>query len=438
MTWLLKLFFVLQCRSDSSCLLSSNYCTFQFNNALLQFHVYRPKAQRFEQFSLSSNGTLCLQKCSDIDEDQSQLNCIQRKSLGCTDNECCSNANYGSLYTWDDGKKACKCSEQECQCSSEQCCQDQLGQFYHYVYRECMRCESIGVGYSWDGKNCQCKNNANCFCKTELCCLALGKHFINGQCDDCVSAYGSGFQWAIDSDILIGSCICPSQSTCTCATQFCCGQNNNNLNIYHNGECTQCSTFYSPEESVYSDLSFDDQLQYCLCDKGYIGALTKSTNQCQKCPETTDDDQTTCLTCQQAYGTNYIWDQNKQACICPSSSVCVCKTSKCCMSKGQILIHGVCQHCDRYYGLGAIPSIGQTCICDYKSGYIQAQGLINLLENEGDKCIQCTEVPLPTVQNQQATQDPFIKIRFVFATFLKNMWGLQPIKTANVQNVQNF
>ncbi|CAL6047781.1 Hypothetical_protein [Hexamita inflata] len=313
---------------------------------------------------MSSNGTLCVQNCSDINENEVDGVCSTMKAL--RDTPDCS-ATYGPGFEYDNNEGTCYCpSGVSCKCKAKECC----------------NLENVGMGYSWDNvlKTCECPSGSVCYCTSEYCCQKQNLHYINARCDTCEVALGTGYTWSTS----LKSCECPSQSTCACKTQLCCALTQK---FIKNGQCTSCDSIYKPISNPF--LTDDFSFIYCGCniDQKQYGSLQNTIDTCIQCSELMNDDENSCLTCEQGFGPGYVWDSSLETCQCPSGVTCECKTALCCFrSQGTHFVNGKCQTCKDQHSDGAIldQDTGK-CICDSSKQYY------GTLTNPTDKCQQCAE-----------------------------------------------
>ncbi|CAL6028603.1 Hypothetical_protein [Hexamita inflata] len=312
---------------------------------------------------LSADGSKCVKNCTEINEQLLNGVCsnIIRKSVSCFDSDCC-NTHYASFSVWNSDLKKCVCPVQDCPCIGWQCC----GQF--------------GIGYVWDESVCKCPDDAECYCTSKQCCEAKGKYFINSKCDSCENAWGTGYIWSESANI----CICPTRQACTCTTQLCCARDK--LQIFQDGKCVNCLTIYglTTNQTV---LTNESQFGYCACnnDDQQYGQLTTASDKCTQCPELLNNKLNGCVSCQETFGPDYIWNKKQKQCICSKGKQCACKSESCC-SYGTHFIQGKCQTCPAAYGQGAIFDfeIGQ-CKCDASTQHI------GQLSQNRDKCTKCPE-----------------------------------------------
>ncbi|CAL6054639.1 Hypothetical_protein [Hexamita inflata] len=314
---------------------------------------------------LSSNGTLCVKNCSELDEIEVNGTCSVKLLFQKTYAEDCI-GDYGPGFNWDVTNQRCYCPiGVSCECKTKKCCNTSF----------------TGVGYHWDGITCSCPAGKDCFCTSEFCCQKQNLHYINGKCDTCENALGTGYEWRDQGRRGI-VCMCPSN--CTCQTQLCCAQFSM---AFKNGQCIVCNSLYTPISNPF--LTKDSKFTYCGCDSNQqeYGSLQKASDTCTKCPELLNENKDGCLTCEAGFGSGYVWDNSQQTCVCPKQTICECKTALCCLKTlGTNYIEGKCQTCQQQYSTGAIiDQATGTCVCDNTNQYY------GVLDIPSSKCHKCAE-----------------------------------------------
>ncbi|CAL6068669.1 Cysteine-rich_membrane protein 2 [Hexamita inflata] len=236
--------------------------------------------------------------------------------------------------------------------------------------------ETFGIGFKLIGDECTCQTE--CYCGTEKCCQSKGKHFINNQCDDCPTAFGTGYTWNDQKK----TCTCSGE--CVCTSQLCCAASGL---IFLDGKCAKCSIIYNTESVIKMD-----GFNKCQCDPNYQdGQLVKATDICAF--TICEIETPTCRSCGQ-FGTGYIWDSNKMKCVCPNGVKCSCTSKNCCAAKfGIQYIVDKCSTCELFFGEGAIWDVNSKdksqdeCVCDSSKKYIGG-----LVSKYSDPCKKCDEV----------------------------------------------
>ncbi|CAL5995461.1 Hypothetical_protein [Hexamita inflata] len=334
-------------------------------------------AQCLCPYFLSSNSTVCVKQCSEINEFQLNTSCVKIQSKNsCQDNACCSDPSYGTGFIFVDNH--CECSVSYCPCKTDQCCQETQGTQYHLMNGYCKNCSAeFGFGSEWDGQKCVC-NKQECYCTSEACCQVNGMHYINGKCDSCESALGTGFAWSGSS------CSCQS-GTCTCKTQYCCTQTVSK-SVFVNGVCKTCKELFNADNSI----AFFDGTPFCLCNSvNQLGNIVFSTEtQCTTCENLRDPNSQKCLTCTEGYGIGSAWNAGEKRCVC--SGACQCQSQQCCKDSNTDIdiqyqqIVSQCASCDSIFGNGAkVDRYSHQCFC--------GTGYIGKLEKLQDKCSKCPE-----------------------------------------------
>ncbi|CAL6042961.1 Hypothetical_protein [Hexamita inflata] len=388
-------------------------------------------------FFQSSNGTLCVKNCSEINEIEVNGACSSIKSKNNID---CSLFGIGFVS---DGAECTCLSDSDCFCTSEECCQ-KSGLHYFGPELSCNSCENIyGTGYVWQPsgeKFCKCPKNTQCTCKSQFCCPNENKVLIKGECQQCTAgtfivntdmqiaycgcsnekneygsiqklsdtctqcpellnkdkngcvtceqAYGTGY-------VMIGnSCKCPSGVLCECKTDQCCQKLGLKL---INGVCKSCNDIYQISNAVF------DENRNCKCDNLhlYAGTLNQLGDTCSLCSEYANSQGTACQTCENNYGTGYFWNTDNYQCWRQQgNNEDTCTSNSCCVEEwDKVFVSQRCQSCSEAYGLGAILNLTlQSCVCDSKNNYYGldqvssvcqfCEGIVNKLTQTCTLCLQ--------------------------------------------------
>ncbi|CAL6073186.1 Growth_factor receptor cysteine-rich domain superfamily [Hexamita inflata] len=249
--------------------------------------------------------------------------------------------------------------------------------------------ETFGISFELNAQNeCACPENTDCYCRTDKCCQSKGKHLINNQCDDCLTAFGTGYSWNDQKN----TCTC--STGCICTTQLCCSANGL---IFIDGKCAKCQDIFYNTGSIIEVEGFSK----CRCDPNFQEKdkdISKPTDKCinEYC------DSPNCKKCAD-FGTGFIWDANIYKCVC-SQAPCICKTQECCNDQFQNdYINGECSTCEAYFGEGAIQSginkdtKQMECSCDKDLKYY---GSLVSKQHKCEKCQVRTMFGCATCENE--------------------------------------
>ncbi|CAL6103438.1 Hypothetical_protein [Hexamita inflata] len=222
---------------------------------------------------------------------------------------------FGTGYVYKYGE--CKCEDkQQCKCLTERCCNSL---YPSLIFKDgiCKSCSEVyGPRAVMRNSKCQCDiHNYGILAKDGDSCIPC-QGVVNSDsniCNSCSQAYGLNYIW----DEAQQSCVCANGNTCQCVTELCCQQN---YTHFINGKCTQCvdevginyvfSNYFIKSLSEYnlkSETCICLNPAICKCVTDYCCSLTQKTMKDE-----------ICVTCQQAFGIGFAFDEKQKSCIkCP-------------------------------------------------------------------------------------------------------------------------
>ncbi|CAL6024324.1 Hypothetical_protein [Hexamita inflata] len=328
------------CPSGKTCTCATQFCCKQFKSS--QIFINGECATCSAYFNAQVSGytsEISFCECNTMKQVGSLiLNPTATTCISCQEiainNQCVTCAAYGSGYVWKAQQNRCYCPPATtCVCTSEQCCSQVYGK--HFFNDKCMSCTDIfGDGAVYIKGKCVCNIEQQYIGTltnpTDTCKFCNGM-YQNGICKTCTELFGPGY------GAQHGQCYCmeSDQTLCSCQTELCCNQQQL---ILFNGSCKQCTDIYGIS-SLYSEFN------QCKCNSENYGKLTKEGDKCVICQGVPTEKSTICKSCEEAYGTNYIWDSSINSCKCKTGVICTCKTELCCNLNGTHFMNNKCTSC---------------------------------------------------------------------------------------------